>query len=328
MGPIIEEAVRIKKILIVDDNPAVLEVVSELVSSAGYQPITATGGKECLAKVESEKPDLILLDITMPDLDGWTVLRELKQRGITDQTKVIMLTAAADVSTDIFGLQDVVTGYIRKPFNNKELADRLKAVFEETPEVLIQEAAKESKKKVGFFGKLRGARQIPSGMEQPTSSAMRYELKKGFSYLVKEKKPKKSFEIFVDQVRHNIQGLCISRQHPEIIRKTWGLEKTPIIWLSNQVGKVYINPTNISILSDTIIRFIEKSGESIVLIDGIEFLVISNDFNKALRMIHHVTEAVMEYKSRLLISIDPRAFDARELALLERNMEIIDAMEE
>jgi two-component system cell cycle response regulator len=90
------------------------------------------------------------------------------------------------------------------------------------------------------------------------------------------------------------------------------------------VGKVYVNPTNIGILSDTIVRFVEKSDESIVLIDGVEFLIVNNDFEKVLRMIHHVSEAVMEYKSRLLISIDPRILDTREMALLERNMEIID----
>ena len=113
---------------------------------------------------------------------------------------------------------------------------------------------------------------------------------------------------------------------PGIIRKKWGLEKTPIIWLSNQLGKVYVNPTNIGILSDTIIRFIEKSGDSVVMIDGIEFLIVNNDFEKVLRMIHHIAEATMEYKSRLIITVDPRTLDVREMALLERNMEIIDTM--
>ncbi len=189
-------------------------------------------------------------------------------------------------------------------------------------------AEREAAERPGLLGRLKGGRVAPSGMEKAVKSAKLFDLRRGFGYVVKEKKPQKSFEIFVDQVMHNIQGLCISRQHPDIIRKEWGLEKTPIIWLSNQLGKVYVNPTNIGILSDTIIRFVEKSGDSIVLIDGIEFLMVNNDFNKTLRMIHHITEAIMEYKSRLVISLDPRAFDVRELALLERNMEIIDAMEE
>ena len=165
-------------------------------------------------------------------------------------------------------------------------------------------------------------------MEKAMQSAKMYDLHKGFAYLVRETKPRKSFEVFVDQVTHNIQGLCVTRQHPTTIRKEWGLDKTPIIWLSNQLGKVYINPTNIGILSDTIIRFVEKSGDSVVLIDGVEFLIVNNDFEKVLRMIHHVTEAVMENKSRLIVSVDPRTLSVRELALLERNMEIIDTTED
>ena len=263
----------------------------------------------------------------MPDLDGWSVLRELKEKGLTDKIKVMMLTATTDVGTNIFGLQDVVSGYIRKPFNNAELADRLKAVLEQPSESLLETSEQEPRGLLRLFKRGKDAASGGSGMEKATKSAKRYELRRGFGYIVKEQKPVKSFEIFVDQVTHKIQGLCVTRQHPDIIREEWGLEKTPILWLSNQLGKVYVNPTNISILSDTIIRFVEKSGDSVIILDGIEFLMVNNDFNKVLRMVHHISEAVMEYKSRLIISVDPRALETRELALLERNMEIIDAME-
>jgi DNA-binding response OmpR family regulator len=321
---------RLKKILIVDDNPAVTEIVSELVSSSGYVPIVASGGREALQKVEAERPDLILLDINMPDMDGWTVLRQLKEKGFTDTIKIMMLTATTEIGTDIFGLQDVVFGYIRKPFNNAELSERLKDALEDNikpvPEPLPVHEEKKQPGRFRLFGK--PAPKEPTvtddGMEKAKKSAKEYDLRKGFAYLVREVKPNKSFDIFTDQVTHNIQGLCVTRQHPSTIRKEWGLEKTPIIWLSNQLGKVYVNPTNIGILSDTIIRFVEKSGDSVVLIDGVEFLIVNNDFEKVLRMIHHITEAVMEYKSRLIISVDPRTLSTRELALLERNMEIID----
>ncbi|OPY31078.1 MAG: response regulator PleD [Methanomassiliicoccales archaeon PtaU1.Bin124] len=307
--------------------------MSELVSTSGYAPIVASGGREALQKVEAERPDLILLDINMPDMDGWTVLRQLKEKGLTDTVKIMMLTATTEIGTDIFGLQDVVFGYIRKPFNNAELSERLKDALEEKvkPPVETKPAVEEKKPSGRFklFGKAPAQKEPAvehEGMEKAKKSAKEYDLRKGFAYLVRETKPTKSFDIFVDQVTHNIQGLCVTRQHPSVIRKEWGLEKTPIIWLSNQLGKVYVNPTNIGILSDTIIRFVEKSGDSIVLIDGVEFLIVNNDFEKVLRMIHHITEAVMEYKSRLIISVDPRTLNTRELALLERNMEIIDAL--
>jgi CheY-like chemotaxis protein len=296
---------------------------------------------EALERAEKENPDLILLDINMPDMDGWSVLRILKERGYTNRGKVMMLTAATEIGTDIFGLQDVVAGYIRKPFTNEALEARLHEVLDEPivePSVeIVPQEPELTTKKPSAFSKLFGKAPTPkpltppppdSGMENARQSAKLYDLHKGYAYLVRETKPKKSFEVFVDQVTHNIQGLCVTRQHPSTIRKEWGIDKTPIIWLSNQLGKVYINPTNIGILSDTIIRFVEKSGDSVVLIDGVEFLIVNNDFEKVLRMIHHVTEAVMENKSRLIVSVDPRTLSVRELALLERNMEIIDTTDD
>ncbi len=312
---------EIKKVLVVDDNPAIQEIVSELITGVGFIPLTASGGKEALIKADSEGPDLILLDINMPDMDGWTVLRKLKDEGITDSSKVMMLTATTDVGTDIFGLQDVVSGYIRKPFNNKDLSDRLREVLEEKP----SEQPDEVKDLGGLFSFLSKRKSTPSeGMEKTRRSAKKYELRRGLSYLVKEQKPERSFDIFVDQVTHNIPGLCITRQYPATVRQEWGLEKTPIIWLSNQLGKVYVNPSNIGILGDTVIRFIEKADDSVIMIDGIEFLIVNNGFDKVLKMIHRITEVVMEYRSRLIISVDPRALDIRELALLERNMESIE----
>jgi CheY-like chemotaxis protein len=318
----------LRTVLIVDDNPDILEIVTELVAANGYKPITASGGREAIEKAKAEMPDLILLDINMPDIDGWNVLRTLKQEGLTAKIKVMMLTAYTDIGTDIFGLQDVVSGYIRKPFQNAELGQKIKEILDiPEGEGLILEPAPLEKKE-GLFSRIfkSGKGATPSGMEKAKRTAKRYELRKGFGYVVKELKPERSFEMFVDQVTHNIQGLCITREHPQTIRKKWGLEKTPIIWLSNQLGKVYVNPTNIGILSDTIIRFIEKSGDCVVMIDGIEFLIVNNDFEKVLRMVHHIAEATMEYKSRLIISVDPRTLDTREMALLERNMEVIDAM--
>jgi hypothetical protein len=195
-----------------------------------------------------------------------------------------MLTATTDVGTDIFGLQDVVSGYIRKPFNNKELSDRLKAILEDKSVPLAEE--QQSKEDMGIFDFLKKKKDGQlEGMEKVRRSAKKYDLRRGLSFVVKEQKAVKSFEIFTDQVTHNIQGLCVTRQYPAAVRQEWGLEETPIIWLSNQLGKVYVNPANIGILGDTIIRFIEKSDDSVIMIDGVEFLIVNNGFDKVLK--HH-----------------------------------------
>ncbi|MDD1764911.1 MAG: response regulator, partial [Methanomassiliicoccales archaeon] len=163
------------KILIVDDNTAVLEVVSELVAAAGFTSITASGGKECLEKVATENPDLILLDINMPDIDGWSVLRQLKEKGLTNRIKVVMLTATTDIGTDIFGLQDVVSGYIRKPFTNSELAESLKAVLGQTSDALLEVKEKEPSGFARLFGRGKTIGTASDGMEKAMKSAKKYE---------------------------------------------------------------------------------------------------------------------------------------------------------
>ncbi len=264
--------VQIKKVMVVDDNAAILEIVSELISAAGYQPITATGGKECLARLPVEKPDLVLLDINMPDMDGWTVLRTIKEKGLAGDTKVMMLTATTEIGTDIFGLQDVVSGYIRKPFNNEELRARLKEVLDEQP-LPPKEEPKPEKERKGLFNRLlkKDEEVEHTGMEVARNSAKVYELRRGFQL------PGQGDQ--APQVLRDIRGPG-HPQHPGALRhpsaphqpaEGMGPGEDPIIWLSNQLGKVYVNPTNIGILSDTIIRFVEKSGDSVVLIDGVEF---------------------------------------------------------
>jgi len=309
--------------MVVDDETPARRRLRELLDDCSASlPIAVVGeaanGREALDLMQLAPPDL-----DMPDMDGWSVLRKLKEEGITTNTKVMMLTATTDVGTDIFGLQDVVSGYIRKPFNNKELSDRLKAILDDKVVPLAEE--QQPKEDLGIFDFLKKKREgQPEGMEKVRRSAKKYELRRGLSFVVKEQKAVKSFEIFTDQVTHNIQGLCVTRQYPAAVRQEWGLEETPIIWLSNQLGKVYVNPANIGILGDTIIRFIEKSDDSVIMIDGVEFLIVNNGFDKVLKMIHRITEVVMEFKSRVIISVDPRALDVREMALLERNMEVIE----
>lgn len=151
----------------------------------------------------------------------------------------------------------------------------------------------------------------------------KYELKTHQSYLVREEKPEKAFKIFVNEVARGVHGLIVTRQYPDEIRERYKLEKTPIVWLSTKPGDDSLEPTNIGILTHTIIRFIEKSENSIILLDAVEFLIANNNFQIILKVIERLNEVVVQYNSRLIISLDPRTLETSELALLERNMEVI-----
>lgn len=118
-----------KKILAVDDEKAIVRLVQVNLEREGYEVVTAYDGKEALEKVESEKPDLIVLDVMMPYMDGFEVLQQLKKNPETRDIPVIMLTAKAQ-DADVFrGWQSGVDCYLTKPFNPMELKAFVKRVF-------------------------------------------------------------------------------------------------------------------------------------------------------------------------------------------------------
>jgi two-component system alkaline phosphatase synthesis response regulator PhoP/two-component system response regulator VicR len=119
-----------KKILAVDDERHIVRLVEVNLARAGYQVVTAYDGREALQKVEAEKPDLVVLDVMMPYMDGFEVLRNLKANAATADIPVIMLTAKAQ-DADVFrGWQSGVDCYLTKPFNPMELLTFVKRIFD------------------------------------------------------------------------------------------------------------------------------------------------------------------------------------------------------
>jgi CheY-like chemotaxis protein len=102
-----------KKILVVDDEPAVCEVVKEFLESRGYRVVTALSGQEALAAVRRERPDLVLLDILMPGMNGLEVLQRIRQ--MDPSAGVIMLTAVKDEEVARQAMQQEAYDYLTKP---------------------------------------------------------------------------------------------------------------------------------------------------------------------------------------------------------------------
>ena len=118
-----------RKILAVDDERHIVRLIQVNLERAGYQVMTAFDGPEALKKVEAEKPDLIVLDVMMPRMDGFEVLKRLKAKPETSEIPVIMLTAKAQ-DADVFrGWSSGVSAYLTKPFNPLELITFVKRIF-------------------------------------------------------------------------------------------------------------------------------------------------------------------------------------------------------
>jgi two-component system, OmpR family, response regulator ResD len=116
-----------RSILVVDDEPTIAEVVARYLERAGYETRTAADGPSALAAVASSRPDLVVLDIMLPGLDGLEVMRTLHENG--GRVPVILLTAKGEESDRILGLRRGADDYVVKPFSPLELVARVDAVL-------------------------------------------------------------------------------------------------------------------------------------------------------------------------------------------------------
>lgn len=115
-----------EKILVVDDEERIVSIVRAYLDKEGFRVFTARDGREALDLARREKPDLIVLDLMLPEVSGWDVCREIRRESATP---VIMLTARDDDTDKIVGLELGADDYMTKPFNPKELVARVRAVL-------------------------------------------------------------------------------------------------------------------------------------------------------------------------------------------------------
>jgi len=111
-----------QKILIADDSAHVRMLVRRALADRGYDLIEAVSGTDALQKVIDEKPDLILLDLTMPELDGFEVIRSMRRRPETSDTKIMMLTSSGEMANIKESYDLGAVGYIMKPVHGGDLA--------------------------------------------------------------------------------------------------------------------------------------------------------------------------------------------------------------
>ena len=118
-----------KKILIADDRPEVGELVRVTLEGEDYQVVAAFNGKETLKRVRLEKPDLVLLDILMPKMDGFEVCRKLKKDPQTKKIPIILLTAKAEEVNQAKGRKVGAREYINKPFSPSALLAKIEKIL-------------------------------------------------------------------------------------------------------------------------------------------------------------------------------------------------------
>ena len=156
-------------------------------------------------------------------------------------------------------------------------------------------------------------------MTKPT-----YDLERGYTYAVLEREGNQAFEIFKDLVTHGAQGLCITRRSPKTVMNAYGLERTPILWLSRVASeKNSVRPSPPENVAMAIDHFVDVGQRGVVLLDGFEYLVSHNDFSSVLALVHDLNEKVSLQDAILLLPIDPAALNEKEIALIRREVRAI-----
>jgi len=177
------------------------------------------------------------------------------------------------------------------------------------------------------MSKLDTASVIPS-VEEHVLRDGSVRITKGRGTIVEDPKSNLSFELFArliapeesDTVR---DGYILSRRAPATIREEFSFKNVRITWIATGAGQDVMDPTKPGMIAHMIMEFLSKTKNGVVLLDGIESVMVHNDFNRTARMLEQINDFVMQYRGYLIVPIDPKAFDSRERALLMRNFETV-----
>ncbi len=154
---------------------------------------------------------------------------------------------------------------------------------------------------------------------------MSQELRGGTAYIVREQKGEASFQLFSKLTSKGKRGLCLTRKHPEIIRSRYHLPPTVHLrWLTPSLGRDRVDPKALNTLTNVVYHFATGNPGAVILLDGMEYLLLHNEFSKALLFLENLNDFVMQSDSVLLVPINPEAMDAHDMALMERNAEVLE----
>jgi hypothetical protein len=144
----------------------------------------------------------------------------------------------------------------------------------------------------------------------------------GSTILFEGKGSELAFETLIKELPFGEKGLVITRLHPDQVRERYPVNNARILWLCSQPGEDRVDPLALTILQNIIMEHMQKHGRSIILLDGIEYLISENHVEKVLRLLYSIRDAVVVSGSRLLVPLDPNTLDQKQLAFIEREFTV------
>ncbi len=226
-----------RKILVVDDEAVLVETIAYNLEQAGYQVITAADGVSALEAARREEPDLVVLDIMLPEMDGLEVCRQLRREAATATTPIIMLTAKGDEIDKVVGLEVGADDYVTKPFGRRELLARVRALLRRADYPTSEEAAGQS-----------AASEVPRPNRELVAGPIRIDLA-GRRVISREQELElqpKQFDLLTYLVRN--RGTVLTRD--QLLHNVWGYDyagdtrtvDVHVRWLREKIEEDPANP--------------------------------------------------------------------------------------
>jgi len=304
-GPNQDSPQQIHNLLLVDDEEHILESLAWTLSRSKEFKChvdTATNGEAGLAQLKQKKYSVILSDYKMPVMDGVEFLK--RARDLDPAVIRILITGYTDIKIAKEAINKArIDYYMEKTWDNQGLREIIAEAlgdFEFRKKVPIQPQAE------------KAPPRAPAGQ--------RMELVPGTSYIVKGPTPDNCFEFFATAVTHGQEGFCISTRMPDDIKAQYGLQTTPIFWLTKQpiLSDKIIQAANLPHIVFAMKNFVRKSKQGVIMLEGLDYLITLHGFGKITKLLQDMWEYIMLSKSNLLIPLNPDIMDTKELATIER----------
>lgn len=149
------------------------------------------------------------------------------------------------------------------------------------------------------------------------------DVEKGIGYLVMEENPVKSYTLFSDLIDKGNEGLCITRTFPGRVLTSYYFEGVSLMWLSRSRDVNSILPTNLGAVLRNAKEFMEQNKNPVILLDGLEYLIVHNDFPRVLKLVHGLNELTAINDAVLIMPLNPLTLDEDKVALLKRDLKVI-----
>jgi len=150
--------------------------------------------------------------------------------------------------------------------------------------------------------------------EETRDNKQKYILDRGISYSITEERLDKSYEIFTDQLLHGNFGLCLSKFPPKTVRDTYGLERTPIIWVAFRENENTVSPKDLDTMESIIFDFLNRAKRPVILIDCFSEIRLTNGIDRTINWLQRIETTCKEKNCILLISVNPDIVDKKEFA--------------